>query len=59
MDGAYSPHSSSAKIKLTASVVAEKNMFLDFHLYDHLKLGNYETILLGFFMTRKGGKYNV
>ncbi len=39
MDGGDSPHSSSAKIKLIASVVSEKNMFLDLHLYENLKLG--------------------
>ncbi len=39
MVGGDSPHSSSTKIKLIASVVAEKNIFLDIHLYDHLKLG--------------------
>ncbi len=39
MDGGDFPHSSSAKIKPIASVVAEKNIFLDLHLYEHLKLG--------------------
>ncbi len=40
MDGENSHHSSSAKIKLIASVVADKkNVFLDLHLYEHLKLG--------------------
>ncbi len=39
MDGGDSPHSRSVKIKLIASVVAERNMFLGFHLYEHLKLG--------------------
>ncbi len=39
MDGRDSPHSSTAKIKLIASVVVEKNMFLDLlHQYEHLKL---------------------
>ncbi len=37
MDGEDSPHSSNAKIKLVASV--EKNMFLDYHLHEHLRLG--------------------
>ncbi len=39
MDGGDSSHSSSAKIKLIALVVAKKNMFLNLHLYEHLKLG--------------------
>ncbi len=39
MDGGDTPHSSSAKIKLIAVVVAEKNMFLDLHLYEPLNLG--------------------
>ncbi len=39
MDGGDSPHSSSAKIKLIVSVVAQKHMFLDLHLYEHLKWG--------------------
>ncbi len=30
---------SSAKIKFIASVVVEKNIFLNHHLYEHLKLG--------------------
>ncbi len=34
-----STYYSSAKIKLIASAVAEKNMFSDLHLYEHLKLG--------------------
>ncbi len=38
MDAGDSPHSSSAEIKLIALVVAEKNMFLDLHLYENLKL---------------------
>ncbi len=36
MDGGDSPHSSNAKIKLIASVVADKNMFLNLYLYEHL-----------------------
>ncbi len=32
LDGGDSPHSSTAKIKLIASVVAEKNMLLNIHL---------------------------
>ncbi len=38
MDGGDSFHSSSAKIKLIASMVAENNIFLDLHLYEHFKL---------------------
>ncbi len=38
MDKRDSPHSSSAKIKMIASAIAEKNIFLDLHLYEHLKL---------------------
>ncbi len=40
MDEGDSPHSSSAKFKLIASVIANKNIFLDLHLYEHLKLDN-------------------
>ncbi len=39
MDGGDSPHSSSANIKLIASAVAEKDMFLNLHLYEHLNFG--------------------
>ncbi len=49
MDGEDYPHSSSAKIKLIASVVAEKNMFLYLDLYEHLKLGRLWNNSLGFF----------
>ncbi len=38
MDERDSPHFSSAKIKLIASEVEEKNMFPDLDLYEHLKL---------------------
>ncbi len=36
MDEGDSPQSSSAKINLIASVVAEKNMFFDLHLNEHV-----------------------
>ncbi len=36
MDGGDSPHSSSAKTKLIASAVVDKNMFFDLHLYEYL-----------------------
>ncbi len=39
IDGGDFPLSSSAKIKFIASAVAKKNMFLDLHLYVHIKLG--------------------
>ncbi len=57
MDGGDSPNSTSAKFKLIASVVAEKNMFLDLHLYEHLKLGRLWNNSIVFFMNRKGEKY--
>ncbi len=59
MDEGDSAHSNSAKIKLKASAVAEKNMFLNLHLYEHLNLGRLCTILLGLFMNREVGKYKL
>ncbi len=59
MYGGDSSHSSSAKIKLIASVVAKKNIFLDLHLYEHLKLGRLSNNSIVFFMTREGEKYQL
>ncbi len=47
------------KIKLIASVVVEKNMFLDLHLYEHLKLGRLWNNSIVFFMNREGEKYKL
>ncbi len=58
MGGGNSPYSGSTKIKLIASVVAEKNMFFDLHLYEHLKLGrllNNSVV----FMNREVEKYKL
>ncbi len=57
MDGGES-HSSNAKIKLIASVIVKKNMFLDLHLYEHLKLGRLWNNSI-VFMTREGEKYQL
>ncbi len=58
MDGEDSPHSSSEKIKLIVSVFAEKNMFLDLHLYEHLKLGRLWNST-GFFYKQTRGEIQV
>ncbi len=47
------PHSSSAKINLIASVVVEKNMFLDLLLYKNLKLGRLRKYSIVILLTEK------
>ncbi len=59
MDGWDSSHSSSAKFKLIVSVVAKTNMFLDLHLYEHLKLGRLWNNSIVILMTREGEKYKL
>ncbi len=46
MDRGDSLHYSSAKIKMIASAVKEKNMFRNLHLYENLTLGRLRNNLI-------------